>query len=36
MDEIHSEDLLVEMEAHFWVLDTDHGVVKLSPQRISG
>jgi len=29
MDEVHSEDLLVELEAHFWVLDTDHGVVKL-------
>ena len=29
MDEIHSEDLLVELEAHFWVLDTDHGVIKL-------
>lgn len=29
MDEVHSKDLLVELEAHFWVLDTDHGVVKL-------
>ena len=34
-EEIHSEDLLVELEAHFWVLDTDHSVVKLSQQRIS-
>jgi hypothetical protein len=35
VDEVHSEDLLVEREAHFWVLDTDHGVVKLLQQRIS-
>lgn len=34
MDEVHSKDLLVEMEANFWVLDTDHSVVKLLQQRI--
>lgn len=36
MDEVHSKDLLVEMEANFWVLDTDHSVVKLLQRRIVG